>query len=360
MRPDRERIIAALWALAAVVPVALALVWMWRRFTPADALLLWAFVPVALIAAWHVWRLRMRRPRALLPTMPTLLRGPRGPLTALRHLPFSLALAGTGLLLVAMTRPQSRDSWQDVEREGIDIVLALDVSASMLAKDLKPDRMEAAKRTAIEFIEARPNDRIGLVVYEGEAFTQCPLTTDHAVLKDLFQGVRSGLMEGGTAIGMGLATALNRLRESEAKSKVVILLTDGVNNAGVMQPMDAAQIAEALGVRVYAIGVGTRGKALSPVARYPNGQYRFDYIDVEIDDALLERIATMTGGRYFRATDEKKLREIYREIDELERTRVRVTEFSQRHEEYFPIAAAGAGLLLLGFLFDRTLLRTMA
>ena len=239
-----------------------------------------------------------------------------------------------------------------------DIAIAMDVSASMLARDFSPDRLEAAKAVAMQFIDRRPNDRIGLVVYEGEAFTQCPLTTDHDVLKDLFAQVRSGLIEGGTAVGMGLATAVNRLRESEAKSRVIILLTDGVNNAGNVQPVDAAQIAAQFGIRVYTIGVGTRGKALSPVARYPNGKYRYDHVDVEIDEEMLQEVAARTDGRYFRATDEAKLRAIYAEIDQLEKTRIKVTEHSRRNEEYFPLALAGSGLLLLGLLLDRSLFRT--
>ena len=245
-------------------------------------------------------------------------------------------------------------------REGIDIMVAMDVSVSMLARDLKPDRLEASKQVAMDFIDMRPNDRIGLVLYEAEAFTQCPLTTDHRVLKELFAAAKPGMLQGGTAIGMGLATALNRLRESEAKSRVVILLTDGMNNAGAIQPLDAAQIAETLGIRVYTIGLGTRGKALSPVGIYPNGKYRFEYADVDLDEPLMKRIAEMTGGQYFRATDERRLQEIYAEIDRLEKTRIKVTEYSMRHEEYFPFALAGALVLALGFLMDRTLLRSMA
>lgn len=360
MRFDRERTIVLLWAVLAGVVVCAAAWWMHRTHVPAAPQVLWALLLLPAIAVVHIIRLHRRQVQVVLPTAPVMARGPRGFLTRLRHLPFTLSLAGCGLLLLALARPQSREHWRDVEREGIDIMIALDVSGSMLARDLRPDRLEASKRVAMEFIDGRPDDRIGLVVYEGTSFSQCPLTTDHRVLKELFMGVRSGLLDGGTAIGMGLATALNRLRDSEAKSKVVILLTDGVNNAGLVQPMDAAQIAQALGVRVYTIGVGTRGKALSPVALYPNGQYKYDYVDVEIDEALLQEMATMTGGRYFRATDEAKLRAIYREIDELERTRIHVTEHSQRNEEYLPYLASGLGLLVFAFLLDRSVLRTMA
>ncbi|MCB0787637.1 MAG: VWA domain-containing protein, partial [Flavobacteriales bacterium] len=189
------------------------------------------------------------------------------------------------------------------------------------------------------------------------AFTQCPLTTDHDVLKDLFAATRSGLIQGGTAVGLGLATAVNRLRESDAKSRVVILLTDGVNNAGTIHPVDAAVIAKELGVRVYTIGVGTLGKALSPVAVYPNGQYKYDMVDVEIDEEMLKEVATITGGKYFRATNEKKLSAIYKEIDELERTLIKVTEHSRRNEEYFPFVLLGGCLMLLGGTLDRNLMR---
>jgi len=360
MRLDKDRLTALFWVLLAAACTAWVAAYMLRRFEVAQPSVLWGLGALALLALLGVQRARRRSPGARLPTLGALANGPRGMLVPFLHLPHALGMAGLALLLLAMARPQSRDSWQDVKREGIDIVIALDISGSMLAKDLRPDRLEASKRVAMEFIDSRPNDRIGLVVYEGEAFTQCPLTTDHRVLKELFEQARPGLVDGGTAIGMGLATAVNRLRESEAKSKVVVLLTDGVNNAGTVQPLDAAQIAETLGIRVHTIGVGTRGKALSPVGRYANGQLRFEYTDVEIDEPLLKHIAEMTGGLYFRATDERKLREIYQEIDRMEKTRIRVTEHSTRKEEYFPFAAAGTGLLLLGFLLDRSLLRTMA
>jgi Ca-activated chloride channel homolog len=360
MRADRDRIVDLIWLVLAAAGVAAVWVLMDRRYDLAYPGALWAMGIVVLLALLQVLRATKRSARIPLPTLQAFTNGPTDLRAILRPLPQALGFGGLGVLVLAMARPQSRDSWQDVVREGIDIVITLDVSGSMLAKDLRPDRLEASKRVGIEFIEARPNDRIGLVVYEGEAFTQCPLTTDHRVLKELFAGTRSGMLEGGTAIGMGLATAVSRLRESEAKSRVVILLTDGVNNMGTMQPLDAAQIAEGLGIRVYTIGVGTRGKALSPVARYPNGQFKYDYVDVDIDEPMLEQVAEMTGGRYFRATDERKLKDIYQEIDRLEKTRMKVTEYSQRHEEYFPFAALGAGLLLFGLLLDRSLLRNMA
>jgi Ca-activated chloride channel family protein len=360
MRKDRDHIAALAWMALAVLGVALAGWYMAREFDLLHPGLLWLLALPALLALVHLLRMRKRHAQVPLPTLRVLAKGPMDLLAPFRQLPMALGLGGLALLLLALARPQSRDSWENVEREGIDIVIAMDVSVSMLAKDLKPDRLEASKQVALDFIDQRPNDRIGLVLYEAEAFTQCPLTTDHHVLKELFSAARPGLLQGGTAIGMGLATALNRLRESEARSRVVILLTDGMNNAGVVQPLDAAQIAETLGIRVYTIGLGTRGKALSPVDRYPNGKYRFEYVDVDLDEPLMERIAAMTGGQYFRATDEKKLGEIYGEIDRLEKTRIKVTEYSQRNEEYFPFAQAGLALLLIGFALDRTLLRYMA
>ncbi|MBP8824511.1 MAG: VWA domain-containing protein [Flavobacteriales bacterium] len=358
MRRPRELLL--LIALLVLVHAALfaAAWWLKGRYELAAPHWLWALASVPLLATWYIIRRNQRRPHALLSTVGALRNGPVDVLARLRHLPFALALLGLGLMLLAMARPQGKDSWRDVTHEGIDIVIAMDYSASMLAKDFRPDRLEAARDVGIQFINGRPNDRIGLVVYEGEAYTQCPLTTDHAVLQDLFLHARTGLITGGTAIGMGLATAVNRLRESTNKSKVVILLTDGMNNAGTIQPLDAAQIAQELGIRVYTIGVGSRGMALSPVAIYPNGQYKYDYVQVDIDDAMLQKIADMTGARYFRATDEKKLRTIYQEIDRLEKTRMKVTEHDRRTDEYARPLLAGCSLLLLSLLLGHTLLRT--
>src|SRR5690606_34350777 len=308
MRRSRDLILLITLLVLVHVVLLVAAWWLREQHELASPRLLWALLLVPLLSIWYAFRRNQRRPRATLSTLGTLRNGPFDLLASLRHLPFALAMLGLGLMLLAMTRPQSRDSWKDMTHEGIDIVIAMDYSASMLAKNFDPNRLEAARDVAISFVDARPNDRIGLVVYEGEAFTQCPLTTDHRVLKNLFLEARTGLITGGTAIGMGLATALNRLRESTSKSKVVILLTDGMNNAGTIQPLDAAQIAEELGIRVYTIGVGSHGRALSPVAIYPNGQYKYEYVDVDIDEAMLQRVAEVTNARYFRATDEKKLR----------------------------------------------------
>lgn len=348
------------WCAAAFVAVA-AVAWLAaERFTYLHPALLSACVLLPFAAWLNSWRNNRRASLTRLSTLSAHLGGRLGWKPIAKPAPLAFALAGSGLLIIALARPQSHDTREDVHQEGIDIMIAMDISVSMLAKDLKPDRLDAAKRTGTRFIKARPTDRIGLVVYEGEAFTACPLTTDHDVLIGLLNESRSGLIDGGTAVGMGLATAVNRLRESAAKSKVVILLTDGVSNTGSVQPVDAAHIAEAMGIRVYTIGVGTKGKALSPVARYPNGKIQFDYVDVELDEATLREIASLTGGQYFRATDEQRLREIYEEIDRLERTRIEVEQFTSRKEEFHPFAMAGSLLLLAGFLVDRSILRGIA
>ena len=358
MRRNNDMWAQLIWLALAHLGIGYAVWWTMQRFEPAHPEAIWILAIVPVIAIWVVLRRNERHATVRLSTLSGLRHAPTGLRVRLRHLPFAATLTGLALLLTSMIQPQSKDSWQDVTREGIDIMIALDISASMLAKDLEPNRLDASKAVAMQFIDERPNDRIGLVVYEGEAFTQCPLTTDHNVLKDLFQQVRSGAVQGGTAVGMGLATAVNRLRESDSKSRVIILLTDGVNNAGTVQPLDAAQLAQQYGQRVYTIGVGTRGQALSPVARYPNGQYKYDHVPVEIDEEMLQQVADITGGQYFRATDERKLRDIYAEIDQMERTRIKVTEHSRRNEEYFPLLAAGLGLLALGFVMDKSLIRT--
>lgn len=348
------------WAIAAMLAAGGVAARVLGRYELASPGMLWLGFALLPVLVLHLLRDRRRDTAVRLSVLTAHLPSRPSARVLLKPAPFALGLAGSGILLLAMARPYSRDSHEDVHQEGIDIVIALDISASMLAKDLRPDRLRASKRVAMDFIDSRPNDRIGLVVYEGQAYTQCPITTDHGVLKELFEEARSGLIEQGTAVGMGLATALNRLRESTAKSKVVILLTDGVNNTGTVQPIDAAYIAEQLGIRVHAIGVGTRGKALSPVARYANGQYQFDYVDVDLDEATLKEVARITGGQYFRATDERRLKEIYDEIDRMERTRFEVQQFSVQVEEFHPLALAGSLLLLTGFLLDRTWLRGMA
>ena len=276
------------------------------------------------------------------------------------HLPMILRCLAFILIVVAMARPQTYSAWDERSVEGIDIMLAMDVSTSMLAEDLRPNRIEAAKDVAAEFIADRTNDNIGLTIFAGEAFTQCPMTTDHASLLNLLKNVRTdiaadGLISDGTAIGMGLANAISRLKDSKTKSRVVILLTDGSNNMGDISPMTAAQIAKSLGVRVYTIGVGT-----NKVARYPlpvAGGIQYVNIPVEIDTKTLKSIAATSDGNYYRATNNKELRQIYRDIDKLEKSRLQVTKFSKRYEAFQPFVLGALLMLLLEILLKYTILR---
>ncbi len=309
------------------------------------------------MTAWYVWRQR-RRQTVLRYSGLQPFEGVPVPVRAyLRHLLFVLRLLAVALLFIVMARPQSVNRWQKVSTEGIDIIIDLDISSSMLAQDFNPNRLEAAKDVAIRFISGRPDDRIGLVVFSGESFTQCPLTTDHAVLINLFREVKSGMIEDGTAIGDGLATAINRLKDSKAKSKVVILLTDGMNNAGEIAPLTAAEIAKTFGIRVYTIGVGTRGTAPYPV-QTPYG-IRYQQMRVQIDEEVLQKIAALTGGKYFRATNNKKLEEIYKEIDRMEKSKIDVKQFSKRQEEYMRFALLAALLLLLEWALGNTVLKKL-
>lgn len=275
----------------------------------------------------------------------------------LRHALFGFRVAVIALLIVVLARPQSTDSWENVTTKGIDIVMSLDISGSMLAEDFKPNRLEASKNVAMEFIAGRPNDRIGLVVFSGESFTQCPLTTDHAVLVNLFRDIKSGMIEDGTAIGMGLANAVNRLKDSEAISKVIILLTDGVNNQGTIAPETAAEIAKTFGIRVYTVGVGTMGEAPYPFQTPYGTQYQD--VEVEIDEDVLTQIADMTGGKYFRATNNRKLKQIYAEIDEMEKSKIDVKEYSKKNEEYLGFALLAGLILLVEILLRNTILRNI-
>jgi Ca-activated chloride channel homolog len=278
----------------------------------------------------------------------------------LRHLPFILRVVSIVFLILAIARPQTKKSLQDIKTEGIDIVVAFDVSPSMLAQDLKPNRIEAAKEVAQKFVDNRPNDRIGLVVFSGESYTQCPLTTDHAVLKNLFNTLKTGIIAEGTAIGLGLANAVNRLKDSKAKSKVIILMTDGVNNAGNISPIDAANIAKPYGIRVYTIGIGTRGMALSPVAVYPNGQYMYDYVECQIDEAVLTQISKKTNGVYNRATDKNSLAKIYAKIDKLEKTIVEEKQYTKKTELFMPLIIISFLLLSLEYILKNFWIKFIA
>lgn len=273
------------------------------------------------------------------------------------HIPFLLRFLAMILLIIVVARPTLSNSVRNETTEGIDIVLAMDISGTMLAEDLRPNRLEAAKRVAIEFIVERPNDNIGLVVFAGESFTQCPLTTDHAVLINLFNGIKYGIIEDGTAIGMGLANAVSRIKDSNAKSKVVILLTDGSNNAGEIAPITAAEIAKTFGVRVYTIGVGTRGMARYPV-QTPVG-IRYQDMPVDIDEDMLRQISDMTGGRYFRATDNENLKAIYSEIDQMEKTKIAVKEYKKKTEIYLPFAIVAFLLIVVEVILKNTVLKKL-
>jgi len=274
-----------------------------------------------------------------------------------RHSVFVFQMLSLSMLVVAFARPQSSNSYSNVTTKGIDIVIALDISSSMLAMDFRPNRIEAAKDVAIQFISGRTNDRIGLVVFAGESFTQCPLTTDRATVINLFKGLESGMIEDGTAIGNGLATAVSRLKESNAISKVVILLTDGENNRGEIAPVTAAELAKTFGIRVYTVGVGTIGMAPYPL-QTPFGVQVRD-VEVHIDEVTLQKIASTTDGKYFRATNNNKLTEIYKEIDKLEKSKIDVKEFSKKQEEYLKFALAGALLLIIGMILKITVFRNI-
>ena len=328
---------------------------------PIYFLLLLLFIPYIL---WYVlWRNRGKRKMEVAVTFSDTFaykKAPVGWRVRLIHLPMILRCLAFALIVTAMARPQTHSAWDERSVEGIDIMLAMDVSTSMLAEDLRPNRIEAAKNVAAEFIADRTDDNIGLTIFAGEAFTQCPMTTDHASLLNLLKNVRTdiaadGLISDGTAIGMGLANAISRLKDSKAKSRVVILLTDGSNNMGDISPMTAAQIAKSMGVRVYTIGVGT-----NKVARYPlpvAGGVQYVNIPVEIDTKTLKSIAATSDGNYYRATNNKELRQIYRDIDKLEKSRLQVKKFSKRYEAFQPFVLAALAMLLLEILFRYTILR---
>ncbi len=275
----------------------------------------------------------------------------------LSHFNFGLQIIAYILIVIVLARPQSTNKWKNVTTEGIDIIIALDISGSMLAADFKPDRLEAAKEVAAEFINGRPDDRIGLVVFAAESFTQCPITTDHAVLLNLLKDIKMGMITDGTAIGMGLATAVNRLKDSKCPSKVIILLTDGVNNQGAIAPITAADIAKSFNIKVYTIGVGTTGMAPYPVQTPFGTQYQD--MEVEIDEATLSQIAHITGGEYFRATNNQKLRDIYKKIDQMEKSNTQVKEYKKREEEYFKYGLIAFVVLLLSFGIKTFVLRSI-
>ncbi|MBR3698628.1 MAG: VWA domain-containing protein [Bacteroidales bacterium] len=326
--------------------------------TFANPKLLWGLLIIPAVIVWYIFRQKKQDASVRFSDMNGFESLPKSWRVYGRHLLFVLQMAALALLIVAIARPQSTSTSETSNIEGIDIILAQDVSGSMLARDLKPDRLEASKKMAADFVEGRPTDRMGLVVFSGESFTQVPLTTDHGIMLSMLKELKSGMIEDGTAIGDGLATAINRLKDSEAISKVIILLTDGLNNAGSVDPYTAAELAKLYGIRVYTIGVGSYGTAPYPVQTIFGMQYQ--QMKVEIDEKMLTTIANNSGGKYFRATSNQKLSEIYDEIDKLERSKIEVTEFRHVHEEFYPLVALALVLLLVEFLLRKTVFRTIS
>lgn len=310
------------------------------------------------IIGWYVWEMHKSDASLQIGSTQTLRRQPKTLRIYLRHVPFVLRCATVVLLTIALARPQLTNRWNNEQTEGIDIVMALDVSGTMLAEDFRPNRLEAAKEVATRFVSERPNDNIGLVLFAGESYTQCPLTTDHTVLANLFRSVRFGVINDGTAIGLGLANAVNCMKDSPTKSKVIILLTDGSNNCGDIDPITAADIAKTFGIRVYAIGVGSLGEARCPVPT-PNGT-QYGVVSGQFDESTLAKIASITGGKYFRATGNKALEQVYEEIDQLEKSKIRVREYAKKTEGFPPYLWAAALCLILDILLRFFALRTIS
>lgn len=323
-----------------------------------DPWMLWLCI---LPVGWYLWRKLKKKNSDTTFTMSSSesIEGSQSLRSKFIWLPDVLRMLGLVLLIVALARPQLTLKEEEVKAEGIDIMLAMDLSSSMLAKDFEPDRLEVSKEVAIDFVKKRPYDRMGLAVFAGEAFTQCPLTTDQTILTDFLETLAVGTLADGTAIGMGLATAVNRLKDSESKSKIVILLTDGVNNTGYIDPETASEIAEEYDVKVYTIGVGSEGTAMTPVNRRSNGQYVFRRSRVQIDEALLMEISKNTGGQYFRATDRLALENIYAEIDRLEKTEIEVNVFKRYEDEFRFFLLFGFILLGLELVLRNTVLNIL-
>lgn len=325
--------------------------------SPAYLILLLLIIPYLI---WYLMFHHKSTPSIRVSSTQAILHAPKSLRQYLLHVPFLLRIVCYTCAVIALARPQTTNNWSSTQTEGIDIMLCMDVSTSMLAEDLKPNRIEAAKQVAIEFISGRPNDNIGLTLFAGEAFTQCPMTVDHAVLLNLLNGMRvdmaqNGLLQDGTAIGMGIANALTRLKDSKAKSKVVILLTDGTNNCGQISPNTAADIAKSFGIRVYTIGVGTNG-----TARYPMpvaGHIEYINVPVEIDTKSLATIARKTDGEFYRATNTQKLHEVYQQIDQLEKTKMNVRKYSKRYEAFGIFILVSLLCLIMELLLSNTILK---
>ncbi|AZQ43072.1 vWA domain-containing protein [Nonlabens ponticola] len=333
----------------------------WNRVEFLNPQWFWLLLIIPFLAAYYWWQGRQDNATVKISSLQGFESGTSW-LARLRPLLYVLRLLAIALLIVAMARPQTTDTTTKVSTtEGIDIVLAIDVSASMLAKDLKPDRLEATKEVALDFIKGRPTDRIGVVVYAGESYTKTPITTDQSITVRAVEDIEyDNVLQNGTAIGMGLATAVNRLKESESESKVIILMTDGVNNSGFIDPKIASELAVEYGIKVYTIGIGTNGNAYSPVSIKADGSFRFALTPVEIDEQLMKEIASSTGGTYYRATNNKKLAQIYQEIDQLEKTEVEEFKFTDVQEKFRPLVLLALALLSMEMLLRYTLFRTAA
>ncbi|SDT88543.1 Ca-activated chloride channel family protein [Polaribacter sp. Hel1_33_78] len=331
----------------------------WNNFEFLNPEFLWLLILVILLAIWYFF---MRKKDTAILTMPSVkgFKVKASILSKLKPILYVLRLLALAAIVVALARPRNVSvSKKTKTNRGIDIVMAIDVSASMLARDLKPNRLEALKKVAVNFVDRRPNDRIGIVVYAGESFTQTPITSDKAIVKRTISELKWGQLEGGTAIGMGLGSGVNRLKESKAKSKVIILLTDGVNNSGNIDPRTATELAKELGIKVYTIGIGTNGMADFPWSKDPRtGQLNFRKQQVEIDEDLLKEIASETKGKYFRATNNTSLKEIYNEIDKLEKTKIEEFKYYNYQEMYRSLVLLALGLLLLEFLLRNTLFKS--
>ena len=319
---------------------------------------LFGLIIIPLLLIWYIFNCNKQQAYVRFSDTDFFKKLPKSWKTYFRHIVFVLEIVAISLFIIALARPQSSSKSQKVNVEGIDIVLAMDISSSMLACDLKPDRLEASKIVASDFVEGRPGDRMGLIVFSGETFTQVPLTTDHAMMLNMLKDMKCGMLEDGTAIGDGLASAVSRLKDSEAISKVVILLTDGDNNAGSIDPSTAAEMAKLFGIRVYTIGAGTRGTAPYPV-QTAFGGVKYQQVEVNINDALLQQIADETGGKYFRAESKEKLQQIYDEIDKMERSKIEVNEYKRLHEEFYPFAIWGLVLLILSFILKNTIFKSI-
>ncbi len=320
------------------------------EITFANPFFLGLFIVIPFLIAHYILRWKKNKPSLLVSDTSYYARLPKTLRQRTHFLPLILRLAAISLIIVALARPQGNIGYEEISKEGIDIVLAFDMSSSMYAKDFKPNRLEASKEIMKEFVQQRENDRFGLVVFAGESVTRSPLTTDRTRLIQRIDDIKIGQIPDGTAIGLGLATAVNRIKDSEASSKVIILLTDGVNNAGEVSPSTAGQIAKTFGIRVYSIGVGTTGMAPTPVSMLPNGQFIYENMPVKIDEDLLKGISATTGGKYFRANNENKLRAIYDEIDQLEKTKIQVTQYENKPDKYWMFVLIASILLLLELL----------